>query len=197
MALFLLTRHAQSVLNVERRVNGDPALQVALTPAGEEAARRLGEQIANVPIELCVHTRFGRTRDTAALALAGRDIPFVEEPLLDDIKIGELEGLSVDDYDAWKAERTRGERFPGGGESLDEAAARYVQAYRALVARPEAVVLVVCHLISIRYALNATAGSASLDAPLDEIPNATPYVFDGAGLERAATAIERIVTLSA
>jgi broad specificity phosphatase PhoE len=192
MRLFVLARHGESVLNVERRVNGDPSLDVRLTPAGEQAARTLGHQLANLPLDLCVHTRFPRTRRTAELALEGRDVPYLEEPLLDDIRVGELEGRSVDDYRAWKHAHTRHHRFPGG-ESLDEAAARYARAWRSLLARDERTVLVVCHEIPVRYALNGAIGSDDLDAPEHGVGNAVPYLFDDAALERAAAGIERLI----
>ena len=193
MALFLVARHAQSLLNHERRINGDPSVEVPLTAEGEEEARRLGQQVVNVAIGVCVHTRFGRTRATAELALAGRDIPFVEEPLLDDIYVGELEGRSVDDYRAWKARHRRSDAFPGG-ESLDAAAGRYAEAFLRLTERPEEIVLVVCHEIALRYALNGAHGSAELDAPFHALPNATPYLFDPAALARAAGRVRELAT---
>ncbi len=191
MRLFVLARHAHSTLNVERRINGDPSRSVPLTEDGKEQARLLGLQVANVPLDLCVHTRFGRTRETAELALAGRRIELVTEPLLDDIDVGELEGGTIDEYRAWKREHARADRFPGG-ESLDEAARRYGLAYRRLFGRPERAVLVVCHEIPIRYALNAAAGSDSLDGPVRAIGNAVPFAFDEEALARAAEGIERL-----
>lgn len=192
MRLFLLARHGESTLNFERRVNGDPSVPVALTERGRESARGLGEQIANVPIELCIHTRFGRTRETAELALEGRDAEMTVEPLLDDIDIGELEGKSIDDYRAWKKGHTRANPFPGG-ESLDDAARRYAQAFRKLsTAGAPDVILVVCHEIPVRYALNAAAGSDDLDGPMHDILNATPYLFDEAALALAADRIESL-----
>jgi broad specificity phosphatase PhoE len=137
-----------------------------------------------------VHTRFGRTVETAAIAIAGREVPVIEEALLDDVRIGELEGRTIDDYRAWKRAHARGDRFPGG-ESLDEAAARYARAFRALLARPWSCAVVVCHEIPIRYALNAAAGSDDLDTPVHDIPNATPMLFDAISLARAAGRIER------
>ena len=193
MGLYLLTRHAQSELNVSRRVNGDPGVPVGLTPAGEAEALGLGMQVANVALELCVHTRFGRTRKTAELALADRAIPFAEEPLLDDIDVGDLEGRTIEDYRAWKHQHGRDQRFPSG-ESLDEAAHRYAAALRRLLERPERRILVVCHEIPVRYALNAALGSDSLDAPAHEIGNCVLHVFDEAGLERAVTRIESLVS---
>ena len=54
-------------------------------------------------------------------------------------------------------------------------------------------ILVVCHEIPLRYALNAAAGSNELDGPMRGIANATPYLFDEQSLERAATRIESLV----
>ena len=160
-----------------------------LSPQGEEEARKLGEQLAHVPIAVCVHTRFGRTRETARIALADRDVPLHVEQLLDDIDVGELEGQSIEDYRAWKRGRTRKDRFPGG-ESLDEAALRYAAGYRRLLERPDQTVLVICHEIPLRYALNAAAGSAELDGPIHDLRNAAPYLFDDAALARAAERME-------
>ena len=191
MRLFVLARHAQSVLNLERRVNGDPTVDAPLTETGVAEARRLGLQVAGIPLELCVHTRFPRTRMTAEAALAGRDVPLSSEPLLDDVDIGDLEGWTLDEYRGWKREHTRSDRFPGG-ESLDEAARRYARGLRALLARDAAAVLVVCHEIPVRYALNGAARSDALDRPVYGIPNATPFLLDDEALERAARRIEQL-----
>jgi broad specificity phosphatase PhoE len=192
MRLFVLSRHGESTLNVEGRVNGDPARPAPLTEAGREAARRLGAQLAGLAIDLGVHTRFARTRETLELALAGRGVPIETEPLLDDIDVGDLDGEPLDAYRAWKSVHMRRDPFPGG-ESLDDAARRYVEAFRKLLARRERVTLVVCHEIPIRYALNAAGGSDELDAPAHLIGNAVPYLLDEAALERAATRIDELV----
>ncbi len=189
--MYVLARHGHSVLNVERRINGDPTRDVPLTEQGRQEARLLGLQLANVPLELCVVTRFPRARATAEEALAGRDVPFEVEPLLDDVDIGRLEGWTIEEYRAWKSEHARSDPFPGG-ESLDAAALRYARGFRRLVERGVAAVLVVCHEIPIRYALNAAAGSGDLDGPVHEIQNATPFLFDRAALERAAAGIEAL-----
>ena len=186
--LFVLARHGESVLNVSRVVNGDPTIEVRLTEKGREEAQLLGRQLRNVPLELCVVTRFGRTRETGATALEGREVPFEVESLLDDVDIGELEGKSIDDYHAWKRVHSRHDSFPGG-ESLDAAGVRYGRGLQALLARPERSILVVMHEIPVRYALNAAEGSRDPDAPHHEIANATPYLF---GEERLAEAAARL-----
>lgn len=192
MRLFVLARHGESELNVTRRVNGDPGVAVALTAVGEDQARSLGEQLANLPLAVCVHTRFGRTRQTAAIALGGREVPFVTEPLLDDIDVGDLEGETIAAYRSWKRAHTRGDPFPGG-ESLDDAARRYAGAFRALLEIPHRCVLAVCHEIPVRYALNAAGGSESLDGPAHEIPNAVAFLFDEPALQRAVERVEQLV----
>ena len=191
MRLFVLCRHGESELNVTRRVNGDQHVPVALSERERDQALELGRQTANVALEVCVHTRFPRTRETAEVALAGRAVPLAVEPLFDDIDVGELEGLSIDEYREWKRGRTRADAFPGG-ESLDDAARRYASALRGLLALPHRRVLAVLHEIPVRYALNGAAGSDELDGPVHDIVNAVPYVFDEAGLERAALGIERL-----
>jgi broad specificity phosphatase PhoE len=189
--LYVIARHGESTLNFENRVNGDPALPVRLTDKGREESRLLGQQLAHVPIELCLHTRFPRTRETAEIALAGRDIPFEEDAALDDIYLGELEGKTLDEYRAWKREHTRHDRFPGG-ESLDEAARRYATAFEQLLKRPESAILVVTHEIPLRYAINAADGSGDLDGPAHQLANATPYLFDENALSRAIGQIRRL-----
>jgi probable phosphoglycerate mutase len=191
LRLFMLTRHAHSTLNVEGRVNGDPSVPVPLTEQGREEARRLGGQLAQLPIDLCVHTRFARTRETADGILRGREVPYLEEPLLDDIDVGELEGATIADYRAWKREHSHADPFPGG-ESLDAAARRYARAFAILLERPERSILVVCHEIPIRYALNAASGSDDLDGPAHTLSNATPYLFGDESLERAAKRMQEM-----
>lgn len=191
MRLFILVRHGQSELNATRRVNGDPEVPVGLTAQGEAEAGGLALQLAGIDLDLCVYTRFGRTRATARIALEGRSVPAVVEPLLDDIDVGELEGHSIDGYRAWKREHTRADAFPGG-ESLDDAARRYATAYERLLARPERRILVVCHEIPVRYAINAAARSDELDGPAHELGNCIPHLFDEDGLTRAAARIRAL-----
>ena len=193
MRLFVLARHAHSVLNLEHRVNGDPGRDVPLTAEGREEAGQLGVELANLPIDVCIHTRFPRTRETAAIALEGRDVSLEVEPLLDDVDVGDLEGWPIDDYRAWKAAHTRSDPFPGG-ESLDDAARRYARACRQLLDGRRRTVLVVCHEIAIRYALNGAAGSDDLDGPVHDVANARPFLFDEVALQRAVAGIERLVS---
>jgi 2,3-bisphosphoglycerate-dependent phosphoglycerate mutase len=190
--LLLLARHGRSLFNVDGVVNGDPTLDRGLSEQGQEEARKLGAQIAAHAIDLCVVSAFPRAQETARIALGERaqTVHTEVDPQLNDIRIGELEGKTLADYRAWKHVHTRRDRFPGG-ESLDEAADRYAAAFARLLEHDAATVLCVCHEIPVRYAVNAFVGSADLDHPHHDIANATPYVFDAAGLRRAVEELRR------
>ena len=192
MRLFLLARHGQSLFNVDHVVNGDPLLDRGLSEQGIEEAERLGGQVAPLQLDLVLVSPFPRAVQTANIALGAREVPHEVDSDLGDVRIGELEGVTLDEYRAYPGHRNRKERFPGG-ESLDEAALRYAAAFERLLAREERTTLVVCHEIPVRYAVNAAGGSDGLDTPLHAVANAAPYLFDETSLARA---IERIRALA-
>jgi broad specificity phosphatase PhoE len=192
MRVFILARHGQSVLNVSGIINGDPLRDPGLSEEGIEEARGLGRQIGALAMQVVVASPFPRALQTADVALEGREIPRVVDEDLGDIRIGELEGATLADYRAAKAHTDHDVRFPAG-ESLNEAARRYARAFERLLARSEPVALVVSHEIAVRYAVNASCGSDDLDKPLHTIANATPYVFDGIGLQHAVARIHELL----
>jgi broad specificity phosphatase PhoE len=193
MRLLLLARHGQSAFNVSGVVNGDPARDLGLSPLGIQEAGTLAGQIGSIAIDRCVVSEFPRAQQTARIALGAReDVSWEIDSGLNDVRIGGLEGKTLEDYRTWKRAHTRGDAFPGG-ESLDEAARRYADAYERLLALSEETVLCVCHEIPVRYAVNAAAGSDELDGPLHDVANATPYVFDADGVTRAVRQMRKLV----
>jgi broad specificity phosphatase PhoE len=194
MTICILVRHGETTFNVQGRINGDPAILVPLSARGREEAAQLARHIAHVRIEVCVHTRFPRTLETAQIGLGARAgrVPLVREALLDDINAGDLEGQPMRELGAWIGAHGPDQAFPGG-ESMNDAARRFADGLRGLAARRERIVLVVCHELPIRFALNAASGSAHLDRPEHQIANASPYLFEPATLELAAEGIERLV----
>jgi 2,3-bisphosphoglycerate-dependent phosphoglycerate mutase len=192
MRLFLVARHGQSLFNIDTVVNGDPTLDRGLSEQGIEEAGRLAGQLAALPLDLVAVSPFPRALQTANIALAGREVPHLVDDDLGDVRIGDLEGSSLGAYRDAPAHSNRKARFPGG-ESLDEAALRYVEAFGRLLARDEPATLIVCHEIPVRYLVNSAGGSDALDGPLHYVGNATPYLFDDAALRRA---VERIGELA-
>jgi ribonuclease H / adenosylcobalamin/alpha-ribazole phosphatase len=191
--VLLLARHGQSLLNAAGIVNGDPSLDRGLSERGLDEAARLAAQMAAIRIDACFVSAFPRAQQTARIALGEErgNVPVHVDLDLGDIRIGELEGGSLEDYRAWKQGRSRDEPFPGG-ESLDDAARRYAAAYERLLGRVEETILCICHEIPVRYAVNAAAGSGDLDHPIHDIANATPYIFDREGLGRVVTRIREL-----
>jgi broad specificity phosphatase PhoE len=189
MRLFVFARHAESSMNKAQLMSSDPSDPVGISARGRRQARRLGQQVRNLEIDVAVFTRLRRTRDTAELALTGRGIPFVVEPGLDEVRLGALDGAPIRAYWAWKQNHARSEPFPSG-ESLDDAARRYAAALRRLVERPGAVALVVTHQIAIRYLLEAASGVRALDESGMSIPNAVPYLFAEPALRAAIECLE-------
>ena len=190
MQRLILARHGESTYSVRGLVNGDPAVDVGLTPAGEEQARALGRLLADEPIALGVSSNLRRTRETAQLALAGRAVPFEELPGLADPNVGSYEGLSLDDYRTWAWTAPSNEAAPGGGETRLEIAARCSAAYRTLLGRTENVVLAVAHALTVAYVLDAVQGLAPAQRLRRPIEYATPFPITAEELERALDVID-------
>jgi broad specificity phosphatase PhoE len=179
----VVARHGESELSLKQLVNGDPGVACPLTPDGRAQARALGQMLAGEAIDLCAVTEFERVRETAEIALAGRDVPFLVVPELNDPRYGEFEGGSLDAYRRWVWERGPLEA-PEGGEHRGEIAARYASGFRQLLERPEETILLVAHSLPIRYVLDAGAG-LSPRAKVALVEYAKPARLTQKELERA------------
>jgi broad specificity phosphatase PhoE len=185
----ILARHGESELSVVGTVNGDPAVACALTPTGREQARKLGDLLADTELDVCVTSEFERTRETADLALAGRDVPRLVLAELNDIRFGRFEGGSLAGYRVWAAANDPTVEAPGGGESRAATIARYVRAYRAILARQERTILVIAHGLPIRYVLNALDHRPP-EPLVDQVPYAERFRLSRGELEAAVTLLE-------
>ncbi|MGZ4353463.1 MAG: histidine phosphatase family protein [Gaiellaceae bacterium] len=189
METLFLARHAESELSVDGIVNGDPGVPCGLTARGEAQARALGRTLRGQPLELAVTSDFERCRQTARLALAGRDVGRLELPGLGDVRNGIYEGRPIDDYRRWADGAAASEAPPGGGESRAAAAERLAAAVRALLARPETTTLAVSHQLPVGMLLAAAAGRAPTRR-IDAVPHARAFALTAAELERAAETLE-------
>jgi broad specificity phosphatase PhoE len=184
----VLARHGESERSVVGLTNGDPRVACALTAAGREEARHLGAELAGDPIDLCVTSEFERARETADLALAGRDVPRLVLAELNDIRFGEYEGRPLTDYRAWARAHGPEDVVPGG-DSRAGTVVRYVCAYRMILARPEQAVLVVAHGLPVRYVLDAVEGRNPA-AAVAQVPYAEPFRLTAQELETAVRRLE-------
>lgn len=185
----ILARHGESELSVGGIVNGDPTVPCALTAAGREQAQRLGDLLADTELDLCVTSEFERVRETADLALAGRHVPRVALLELNDVRFGRFEGSMLGEYRKWAGANEPTTAAPEGGESRAATIARYVSAYRTILARPEPTILVVTHGLPIRYILNALDGRPP-EPLVDQVPYAEPYRLSARDLDGAVTLLE-------
>jgi broad specificity phosphatase PhoE len=189
--LFIFARHAESAANTAHVVNSDPSRPTTLTTRGREQAWTLGEQLANLDIDLGVVTRFLRTRQTIEIALHGRPVPIVVEAGFDEIQSGDLDGAPIEAYWSWKDHHPASAPFPHG-ESVEDAYRRYASAIRGLLERPEKVTLVVMHGLGLWSVAMGVARTSSRHAAVGAFGNAVPFLFDEGALRRAAAGLDAL-----
>jgi len=185
----IFARHGESVFSERLLVNGVVGVPGPLTRKGEEEAHELGRKLAAEAIDLCVTSEFERTRQTADVALAGREVPRLVVPELNDPRYGRFEGGELEAYRSWADAAASGDAVPGGGESRRQILERYTRGLRVVLDRDEPRILAVAHSLPIAYVLAARDGAApSRRVPLVE--HAHPYPFAADELERAIALLE-------
>lgn len=185
----IFVRHGESEYSARELVNGDPSVVVGLTEHGRQQARSLLDRLESEPIDLCVVTAFGRTRETADLALGDREVPRTVLRDLNDPFYGEFEGKALAEYRKWAGTHGPLDIPPGAGEARAAIAKRYARAFRFLVERPEETILVVCHSLPIAFALAAADGRRP-SARMPLITPAEPHILYKDSLREAAERIE-------
>lgn len=190
MKRLILARHGESAYSLRGLLNGDPNVAVGLTPRGEEEARELGRRLRGEPLDLAVHSGFPRTRATLELALAGRELPVLEEPRLADPRAGDFEGKTLDEYRGWAWTAGSRDDAPGGGENRLSIVQRYAGAYRDLLERPEGTILAVIHALPIAYLLLARDGEPPRPRVDLKVEHARPYPFAADELDRALDVLD-------
>ena len=191
MVEVIVARHGESEYSAVGRVNGDPAVPCPLTDQGRDEARAFGRTLDGVPIDLCVTSEFRRTKETADLALEGRDVVRLVLPDLNDLAAGDFEGEPLGDLRAWLRRHGPLAELPGGGEPRVATVRRYARAFRTLLARDERTILVVAHGLAVTYAVRAARG---LDLPLSlegtQVGHVQPHHLTAPALACAAERLE-------
>jgi broad specificity phosphatase PhoE len=173
----VLVRHGESETAAAGLVGGD----APLTARGREQARAL----AGRAFDVCFTSPTLRARETAALALEGRDVPQTVLPELADIDFGEFTGKPLPEYREWIAAHDPADA-PPGGESRVDTLRRFCGAYRKLLDRPESHLLVVAH--------GLTLSALTDDPPLPSVagvPYGSSLELTRAELEAAVARLER------
>lgn len=160
----LVTRHGQTVTNVEGRFCGHA--ETDLTEFGAAQARALGARLANMEIAAVYTSDYSRAMETARLALEGRGVPAFVEPGLRELHYGEWElqkgwhvarkwpeqhRLMRDEDPAW---------HPPGGENVAAVRERTFAALKEIIRKhPNQTVLVVSHGTAIQCMLGEVLGT--------------------------------------
>lgn len=189
MKELLLARHGFAVSNRDAGTASSTPPGEGLTADGVEQGRRLAEALAGERIDLGVSTELQRTRETLELALAGREVPQIVVPELNEIQFGRYDGGSLDAYRGWAWTESPDVRAPGEGESRADGAARFARGLRLLLARPEHVVLAVGHALPIRYVIDAADGRVPA-ARMAHVPHAVAHRLSADDVDRAASLLE-------
>ena len=133
----VLVRHGQSKWNLENRFTG--WVDVDLTQAGEEEAKRAGHLLVGIPVDVLFTSVLKRAMRTAEIACkeAGHiDIPTHRDQALNERHYGDLQGLNKaetalkygdDQVHIW---RRSYDVPPPNGESLKDTQARVEPYYR-------------------------------------------------------------------
>jgi len=190
MERLILARHAESEYSVRGLLNGDPSIAVSLTDTGREQARALGSNLADEPLEVCAVTEFARTRETAELALSGRDVPIVVVRELNDHPAGSFEGKPLTEYLEWAHGSTPDDVVPGASESRAHVIEHFVRGFRILLERPERVGLAVLHSLPLAYLFGAVEGRDPA-ARMGMLPYAEARSLDASEVEAGVERLER------
>jgi broad specificity phosphatase PhoE len=132
----VLGRHGQTEWNLLGRRQGQ--LDSPLTPTGATVAQELARVLSNRGIDVIVTSPLGGARQTAAIYAETLGIPVLIEDTLAEVHHGAFAGLTNAEIhlkypEEWAA---RGLdfyrwRFPGGGESYEDADRRVQPAHRS------------------------------------------------------------------
>jgi broad specificity phosphatase PhoE len=166
----IVARHGESEYSARGLLNGDPSRRCPLTAIGRRQALRLGELLREERIDLCVTSAFERTRETADLALAGRQILRLVVAELNDHPAGEFEGSAIAEYLVWAHASPSDDPIPGASESRLDALRRFARGYRLVLERPEPTVLSILHSLPISYLVSGPLQCLPLLAHAEPVP---------------------------
>lgn len=189
MDRLILVRHGETDYNACGLMNPDSELDAPLSAEGEAAAARLAAELAPERIDLFVTSPRLRARRTAEILAGGRGGEVRDLDELAEIRAGSFESGPVAAFQEWVLTTPPAAPAPGG-ESVLQAAGRYLAAARVIDGLEATVVLAVTHNLPLRMLVNAATGADPLTGPLRRVPQATPHPLPAAELATAIAALE-------
>ncbi|OEC00791.1 phosphoglycerate mutase [Lysinibacillus sphaericus] len=160
MTTFYLVRHGETVWNKEHRLQG--WLDSPLSENGILHAKKLGEQLKNIPFTAAYSSTSGRAKETLHYLTAGRKLAIHYEDDLREIFLGHWQGKTVEnimainrfDYELYT-------NYPAQfvathTESFGEVTERAMYTLKNIAQRyPHEHILIVSHGVTIKCIINA------------------------------------------
>lgn len=138
-----LARHTLTNYNEKDICNGDPAIDVHLTPTGIAQAEVLAQNLKNARFDHIFVSEFKRTQQTAEILNSFHDLKIEVDPRLNDIR-SEFEGKPYKDYvKALNAAENKWTARFNGGESIEDMKKRAIDFIDDLRTKDYKIVLVV------------------------------------------------------
>lgn len=137
-----IVRHGQTDWNKARRIQGQ--VDIPLNEFGRHLARETARGLRDVRFDACFTSPLSRAKETAQIILAGRDVPVIDEPRLEEMSFGVYEGKCCAG-DNWELPENFHRFFDGpdryeapeGGESFGQVRDRTGAFLEELACRPE------------------------------------------------------------
>lgn len=151
MGKWYLVRHAQTVWNLQGRVQGHS--ESSLAAEGIAQAQRVAQRLSNKALHAAYTSDLARTRETAEIVLLGRGVPIEATPELREMSYGKWEGMTHKEIKAAYPEEYAGYLqgdiafVPSGGEGPLQLMSRLVPLVHRLSTShaPNEDILIVSH----------------------------------------------------
>jgi probable phosphoglycerate mutase len=164
----ILVRHGETYWNEEKRVQGGDS-DIELNDTGFEQARKLATFLRNEPIATILSSPLKRAIATAEVIASHHQLPIKIDERLSELKVGELEGVSVSNLGTTFSQfliqwwQNRGSEVLPDGETLVELQQRAWKVIEGILQEhKDSTVVVVSHYFVILAII-----LKALDLPLD------------------------------
>lgn len=187
MPQLILIRHGQSLWNLENRFTG--WVDVPLTAQGQAEARRAGELLRGMSIDVAYTSALTRAQHTLQLIMEamGVEFPVIRDQALNERHYGDLQGMNKDDMRAAYGEeqvriwRRSFDVPPPNGEALKQTSERTLPFFQRCILgdiRQGKNVLVVAHGNSNRSIVMQLDQLSGEEVMLVELATGVPLVYE-------------------
>ncbi|WP_039657457.1 histidine phosphatase family protein [Clostridium tyrobutyricum] len=158
--IIYLIRHGQTEWNLEGRMQGHK--DSPLTKVGVTQAEKLHHRLINEKIQLIYSSESKRAFDTAKIIQGNRDIPFYTSKELNEINMGEWEGMKQIDiikkyHKAWNNFWNEPAKYTsiGEGESYEKLKNRVIPALENIINSNQGKsIMIVTHRITLKVIMS-------------------------------------------